>query len=114
MLYSIQNWGDLSQDECKEALQSIDFPVFIKDVIFRSISVNDKIEIDLEIKWSLLFYSLIPASILLISVIAFIGNYWLIPTVLALIVIRLCYSYSKSKLINQLYLATKDKPQNNC
>lgn len=114
MNYSIQNWGDLNEEELISCLDTVQLPLFVKSFDIKSMDVNqDKIDMELNVNWSGLFY-LITVVISLLSLFISHSRLSVFPLLIGLLILRSLYSYSKSVFINRLYLATKDKPQNNC
>ena len=114
MLYSVQNWGGLTEEELLDCLNQFKTPIFISEIEFLEKGIKDEmIELNYKLKWSPVFW-IIAISTIIITI--YIGNqigYKLICTATGFLLIRMVYSFTSSKIINQLYLITKDKPHYN-
>jgi hypothetical protein len=114
VLYSVQNWGDLSEQDLEYCLNQFKNPAFISKITFLEKGIkNEMIELRYKLKWSTLFWFI---SLIVLITGVLLGNYtgYIFTCIaIAVLIIRMIYSYTRSLITNQLYLITKDKPHCN-
>ena len=114
MLYSVQNWGGLTEEDLIDCLNQFKTPTFISEIEFLEKGIKDEmIELKYKLKWSPVFWII---AIFTLIVAVYIGSqigYKLTSTATGFLLIRIVYSCTRSKIKNQLYLITKDKPHYN-